>query len=57
MKTLTVDSQLSTNSELNASPRARSASAFRTKKEAKRYWILLVLFIGVGLLAALGLLL
>lgn len=57
MKTLTVDSQLSTNRDSNASPRARSASAFRTKKEAKRYWILLMSFLGVGLLAALGLLL
>jgi len=55
MKTLTLDSKLSTNSELIASPRARSASAFRTKKEATRYWILLSSFICVGLLATLGL--
>lgn len=34
----------------------RSAGAFRTKKEAKRYWILLSTLIILGLLAALGLL-
>jgi len=42
-------------SELIISP-ARSASAFRTKKERTRYWILLIALILLGLLASYGLL-
>ena len=34
---------------------SRSASAFRSKKEARRYWILITL-IGLGLLSSYGLL-
>lgn len=34
----------------------RSAKAFRTKKEERRYWILLITFILLGLLASYGLL-
>ena len=30
--------------------KSRSASAFRSKKEARRYWILLITLIGLGLL-------
>jgi len=35
---------------------ARSATAFKTKKEERRYWILLITLIAVGILAAIGLL-
>ena len=35
---------------------SRSARAFRSKKEEKRYWILLTSFIALGLLASYGLL-
>ena len=35
---------------------SRSASAFRSKKEARRYWILLITLIGLGLLSSYGLL-
>ena len=34
----------------------RSAGAFRSSKEAKRYWVLLTVFVVLGLLAAYGLL-
>lgn len=34
----------------------RSARAFRTKKEEKRYWILLIILIALGLLSSYGLL-
>jgi iron complex transport system permease protein len=53
----TIDSQINTKGNFDASLRLRSTSAFRSKKEEKRYWLLLSLFIGVGLLASLGLLL
>ncbi|KAB2331683.1 MULTISPECIES: iron chelate uptake ABC transporter family permease subunit [Bacillaceae] len=36
--------------------KSRSASAFRTKKDEKRYWILLITLIALGLLFAFGLL-
>lgn len=48
---------ISTNGDIAAAPRTRTASAFRTPKEARRYWIMLSVFIGIGLLATLGLLL
>lgn len=53
----TLESQLKISGNFNASIRTRSTSAFRSKKEEVRYWILLITFIGVGLLASLGLLL
>lgn len=37
--------------------RVRSSRAFRSKKDETRYWVLLTLILGLGLLAALGLLL
>lgn len=37
-------------------PKKRTASAFRTVKEERRYWILLSIFIFLGILAAYGLL-
>lgn len=52
----TLESHLSRYGDIEANSRARSASAFRSKKEGRRYWILLSLLIGVGLLATLGLL-
>lgn len=39
-----------------ATPAERSARAFRTKKEMRRYWILLAVFIAVGALSTYGLL-
>lgn len=53
----TLNPGISTNGGIAAAPRTRTAGAFRTKKEARRYWVLLSVFIGVGLLASLGLLL
>jgi len=54
----TFDTQLHPNVEIDASLRSRrTTSAFRSKKEKTRYWILLSLFIGLGLIATLGLLL
>ncbi len=53
----TLESRLRMNSSIHASTRNRSASAFRSKTEERRYWLLLTLFIGMGLLATLGLLL
>ncbi|GFN33166.1 iron chelate uptake ABC transporter family permease subunit [Paenibacillus xylaniclasticus] len=54
MKTL--DYPLNTSSVVNTGIRVRSASAFRSRKEAARYWMILSLCIGVGLLASAGLL-
>lgn len=54
----TLDSQLNTVGDVDASlHRNRSARAFRSGKEERRYWILLSCLIGLGLLASLGLLL
>jgi len=47
--------QAAARADLRAGLRQRSASAFRSGKEAARYWILLALIMGVGLLAAAGL--
>ncbi|RPK24508.1 iron chelate uptake ABC transporter family permease subunit [Paenibacillus xylanexedens] len=46
------------NIEIDSSrrPKKRSARAFRTKKEEKRYWILLITLIVLGVFAAVGLL-
>lgn len=52
----TLDSQRNTTGDFDAK-RMRSASAFRSKKEKTRYWVLLSLIMGLGLLATLGLLL
>ncbi|REK56596.1 MAG: iron ABC transporter permease [Thermobacillus sp.] len=51
----TLDIGLATNA--SGSLRARTTGAFRTRRDARRYWMLLILFIGVGLLATLGLIL
>lgn len=58
----TVESRLKTkdafDARLHMQPtRTHRTSAFRSKKDERRYWFLLTLFIGLGLLAALGLLL
>lgn len=58
----TLESQLSTikrdfGASLRTPPAGRSAGAFRSRKEARRYWILLSSLIGLGLAASLGLLL
>jgi len=53
-ETLTLSSKKSAS---GAGWRVRSTSAFRSKKDETRYWVLLILFYGVGILAALGLLL
>ncbi|OJF17959.1 MAG: iron ABC transporter permease [Bacillaceae bacterium G1] len=42
---------------VDAGMRTRSSGAFRSRKDEIRYWVLLILFYGVGFLAALGLLL
>lgn len=46
------------NVEINSSPhnKNRSARAFRSKKEERRYWILLITLIALGALASYGLL-
>lgn len=53
-ETLTLSSKKSAS---GAGWRVRSTSAFRSKKDETRYWVLLTLILGLGLLAALGLLL
>lgn len=53
----TIDPIIQTNLRSDASLRTRTTNAFRSKKDARRYWILLSLFIGMGLIASLGLLL
>lgn len=46
------------NAEIGSSlnPKQRSARAFRSKKEERRYWILLITLIALGILASYGLL-
>lgn len=44
------------NSNSNHNSKKRSANAFRTKKEEKFYWILLIVLIMVGVFASIGLL-
>jgi iron complex transport system permease protein len=53
----TLESQLHTKGGFHAGLRIRSTGAFRSRQEAQRYWVLFSLLIGLGLLAALGLLL
>lgn len=53
----TVQSHLNTKADLGTSLPTRRTSAFRTRNEERRYWILLILFLTIGLVAALGLLL
>jgi len=53
----TVEIGLATNRGAGGSLRARMTGAFRTRRDARRYWLLLVLFLGIGLLATLGLIL
>lgn len=43
-------------SEVANNPMDRSAKAFRTRKEARRYWILLISLVVLGVLASVGLL-
>ncbi|WP_019536794.1 iron chelate uptake ABC transporter family permease subunit [Paenibacillus ginsengihumi] len=52
-----LDSQLHTNGDFHARLRTRATRAFRSRKEEKRYWLLLSALLGLGLLASLGLLL
>lgn len=47
----------SSRGTFDAGPRRRISRAFRSGKDEARYWVLLSLLIGLGLLAALGLLL
>lgn len=54
----TYQSQLGVYGNINANSRTtRSARAFRSRQEGRRYWLLLSFLIGLGLLATLGLLL
>src|SRR5690606_19773405 len=52
-----LESRLSRYGGIEDSAQPRSASAFRSRQEGRRYWVLLSLLLGVGLLASLGLLL
>ncbi|MCM3175015.1 MULTISPECIES: iron chelate uptake ABC transporter family permease subunit [Paenibacillus] len=56
MSELTSSNPLNVDIDSSRPPRKRSARAFRTKKEEKRYWILLITLIVVGLLSSFGLL-
>jgi len=53
----TLQSPVNIHGNINAGLRVRSTNTFSSKKEGKRYWIILSLCIGVGLLSTLGLLL
>lgn len=53
----TLDSVHTVKGNIFAGREIRSTSAFRSKKDARRYWLLLFSLLGVGILAALGLLL
>lgn len=52
-----LDMKLNKNGDLDASLHTRSTGSFRSKKEERRYWVLLSLLISLGLIATLGLLL
>lgn len=52
-----LDTAINTKIDMDDSLRVRYTGAFRSKKEETRYWFLLTICIGVGLLATLGLLL
>lgn len=55
---ITLEYRKKENVEIDSSlhNESRSASAFRSKKEARRYWILLITLIALGLLSSYGLL-
>ena len=53
----TIDSQLHIRSGFDTGMQSRTSGAFRSRKESRRYWVLLSLLLGLGLLASLGLLL
>lgn len=55
---ITLDYRNKENVEIDSSlhNESRSASAFRSKKEARRYWIVLITLIALGLLSSYGLL-
>ncbi|AAS44125.1 MULTISPECIES: iron chelate uptake ABC transporter family permease subunit [Bacillus] len=55
---ITLDYRNKENVEVDSSlhNESRSASAFRSKKEARRYWIVLITLIALGLLSSYGLL-
>ena len=55
---ITLDYKNKENVEIDSSlhNESRSASAFRSKKEARRYWIVLITLIALGLLSSYGLL-
>lgn len=53
----TLESRLNMEGVFRTSLSNRTTSSFRSRNEAMRYWVLLSLFIGLGLVAALGLLL
>lgn len=55
MKTVQADVAGSVESS-SARQKARTAKAFTSKKDATRYWVLLLLFLGLGLFATYGLL-
>lgn len=56
MKALDYPLNNKTQMETGLQNKNRSAKAFRTKKEARRYWILLLTLIALGLLSSYGLL-
>ncbi|KAB7665407.1 iron chelate uptake ABC transporter family permease subunit [Bacillus sp. B1-b2] len=56
MNTLEVRNKEYVEIESSLHNEKRSARAFRSKKEEKRYWILLITFIALGLLSSYGLL-
>lgn len=51
----TLESQINSVNGFDASLRNRSTRAFRSARHARRYWILLSLFLGAGIAATLGL--
>lgn len=56
MSELVYRNKESTKIDSGLNTKNRSARAFRSKKEEKRYWFLLITFIALGLLASYGLL-
>jgi len=53
----TLDIGFATGRGADGGPRARTTGAFRARRDARRYWLLLLLFLGVGIAATLGLIL
>jgi len=56
MSELTSTPSLPVNTDPRRPSRKRSARAFRTKREERNYWVLLISLFGVGLLSSFGLL-